>query len=88
MRGSPAHLFSLPPWHFITKVNGVATRTLDAFVREVRMLPEGEYYQTSTADDEGSEYTETIVPNEFFPCKDARRNKDKSNTWHFTRVHG
>ncbi len=88
MRGSPAQMSSLTPWYFITKVNGVATRTLDAFVREVRMLPEGEYCQISTADDEGREYTDAIVPNDFFPCEEARRNKDKSNTWDFTRVHG
>ncbi len=88
MCGSPAQSFSLPSWHFITKVNGVATKNLDAFVREVRMLPEGEYCQISTADDEGREYTKTIVPNEFFPCEEARHSKDKPNTWDFTRVHG
>lgn len=84
-KGSPASSFNLPVRHFVTKVNGMATKTLDDFVKEVGMLPEGGYCQISTADAKGRERTTAIIPNDFFPCVEARRS-NQLNTWYFKRI--
>jgi S1-C subfamily serine protease len=38
-RGSPAYQYGLAPTNFITHVNGIPTRDLDAFLAAVQQIP-------------------------------------------------
>jgi len=45
VRGSPAYAYGLSPTNFITHVNGVGTPDLDAFLREVKKVPDNTYFR-------------------------------------------
>lgn len=44
-RGSPSYQYGLAPTNFITAVNGVETKDLDSFVREVRKIKDNTYFR-------------------------------------------
>jgi hypothetical protein len=44
-RGSPAYAYGLGPTNFITHVNGVSTPDLDAFLKEVKKVPDNTYFR-------------------------------------------
>lgn len=45
MRGSPAYQYGLAPTNFLTHVNGVSTPDLDAFITEIKKIPDNTYFR-------------------------------------------
>ena len=45
MGGSPAYAYNLTPTNFITHVNSILTEDLDAFLREVKKIPDNTYFR-------------------------------------------
>ncbi|KAJ2903071.1 hypothetical protein MKZ38_010492 [Zalerion maritima] len=67
-RGSPAYQYTLAPTNFITHVNGVETRTLEAFVRETRGIGDGVYFSLQAMTFDCVPWVVTMKKNEhYFP---------------------
>ncbi len=81
--GSPAEMYKLSVHHFITGVNGVATKDLDSFTNEIKELAGNSYCQINLVSLQGVTRTVSLMPNwRDFKIIDARR-KEKPQTWEF-----
>ena len=65
-RGSPAYQYGLAPTNFITAVNGVATKDLDAFVREVRKIGDNEYFRLRAVTFDNVPWVVTLKKNDHY----------------------
>ena len=81
--GSPAEMYHVPLYHFVTQVNGVATVDFDSFTEEVRKLPDDQYCQLTLMDLQGSPETLSLITNRRdFEAIDARQKEGSSHGWH------
>jgi C-terminal processing protease CtpA/Prc len=65
-RGSPAYQYGLSPTNFITAVNGVETRDLDSFVREVRKIPDNTYFRLRAVTFDNVPWVVTMKKNDHY----------------------
>jgi hypothetical protein len=71
-RGSPAYHYGLAPTNFLTAVNSVSTPDLDSFIREVRKIPDNEYFRIRAVTFDNVPWVVTMKKNDHyvspFPC--------------------
>lgn len=65
-RGSPAYQYGLSPTNFITAVNGVQTRDLDAFVHEVKKIPNNTYFRLRAVTFDNVPWVVTMKKNDHY----------------------
>lgn len=65
-RGSPSYQYGLAPTNFITAVNGVETRDLDSFVREVNKIPDNTYFRLRAVTFDNVPWVVTMKKNDHY----------------------
>lgn len=85
-RGSPSYQYGLAPTNFITAVNGVETKDLDSFVREVRKIADNEYFRLRAVTFDNVPWVVTMKKNDhYFPMseyvKDPQHPKSNAAGW-------
>lgn len=92
-RGSPAYHYGLAPTNFLTAVNSVSTPDLDSFVREVRKIPDNEYFRIRAVTFDNVPWVVTMKKNDHYVsshshplphsplCPYIVKKKKKNITW-------
>jgi S1-C subfamily serine protease len=65
-RGSPSYQYGLAPTNFITAVNGVETRDLDSFVREVNKIEDNTYFRLRAVTFDNVPWVVTMKKNDHY----------------------
>ena len=65
-RGSPSYQYGLAPTNFITAVNGVETKDLDTFVREVKKIPDNTYFRLRAVTFDNVPWVVTMKKNDHY----------------------
>lgn len=65
-RGSPSYQYGLAPTNFITAVNGVETRDLDAFVEEVSKIEDNTYFRLRAVTFDNVPWVVTMKKNDHY----------------------
>lgn len=82
MRGSPAYAYGLAPTNFITHVNGVSTPDLDAFLREVKEIPDNTYFRLKVMTFDNIPWVATMKKNEhYFPTMEFAKDESEPLGW-------
>ncbi|EPS33130.1 hypothetical protein PDE_08092 [Penicillium oxalicum 114-2] len=81
-RGSPAYHYGLAPTNFITAVNGVSTPNLDAFVEEVRKIPDNTYFRLRAVTFDNVPWVVTMKKNDhYFPMSEYVKDPSVEAGW-------
>ncbi|KAJ5483035.1 Pro-apoptotic serine protease [Penicillium diatomitis] len=81
-RGSPAYHYGLAPTNFITAVNGVSTPNLDAFVEEVRKIPDNTYFRLRAVTFDNVPWVVTMKKNDhYFPMSEYVKDPSAEAGW-------
>ncbi|KAF3389430.1 Pro-apoptotic serine protease [Penicillium rolfsii] len=81
-RGSPAYHYGLAPTNFITAVNGVSTPNLDAFVEEVRKIPDNTYFRLRAVTFDNVPWVVTMKKNDhYFPMSEYIKDPSVEAGW-------
>ncbi|EEB05712.1 serine protease [Schizosaccharomyces japonicus yFS275] len=84
--GSPADQFELGMAVYITAVNGVPTPDLDAFVREIRKVPDNSYVRVKTVSFDYVNVVLTIKMNKhYFPTVELVKDESTPTGWRATK---
>jgi len=82
MRGSPASAYGLAPTNFITHVNGVSTPDLDAFLREIKTIPDNTYFRLKVMTFDNIPWVATMKKNEhYFPTMEFIKDESEPLGW-------
>jgi S1-C subfamily serine protease len=65
-RGSPSYQYGLAPTNFITAVNGVETKDLDSFVREVNKIEDNTYFRLRAVTFDNVPWVVTMKKNDHY----------------------
>lgn len=65
-RGSPSYQYGLAPTNFITAVNGVETKDLDSFVREVNKIGDNTYFRLRAVTFDNVPWVVTMKKNDHY----------------------
>lgn len=65
-RGSPAYQYGLAPTNFITAVNGVETKDLESFVREVSKIKDNTYFRLRAVTFDNVPWVATMKKNDHY----------------------
>ncbi|KAJ9259282.1 hypothetical protein DTO207G8_845 [Paecilomyces variotii] len=81
-RGSPSYQYGLAPTNFITAVNGVETRDLDSFVREVNKIPDNTYFRLRAVTFDNVPWVVTMKKNDhYFPMSEYIKDPSVPAGW-------
>ncbi|CRG90839.1 Pro-apoptotic serine protease nma111 [Talaromyces islandicus] len=81
-RGSPAYQYGLSPTNFITAVNGVQTRDLDSFVREVKKIPNNTYFRLRAVTFDNVPWVVTMKKNDhYFSMSEYIKDSTTDSGW-------
>ncbi|KAJ5544494.1 hypothetical protein N7535_007107, partial [Penicillium sp. DV-2018c] len=81
-RGSPAYHYGLAPTNFLTAVNSVSTPDLDSFIREVRKIPDNEYFRIRAVTFDNVPWVVTMKKNDhYFPMSEYVKDPTTSSGW-------
>ncbi|OOQ87263.1 Pro-apoptotic serine protease nma111 [Penicillium brasilianum] len=81
-RGSPAYHYGLAPTNFITAVNGVSTPDLDAFVEQVRKIPDNTYFRLRAVTFDNVPWVVTMKKNDhYFPMSEYIKDPSVEAGW-------
>ena len=83
--GSPADMYGLPCHHFVTSVNGVTTKDLESFAREVQKLEKDRYCQLGLVSLQGEPTSIPLKPNGFFKSFEIQRTESMSD-WQYQEL--
>jgi len=84
--GSPAALYKLPRYEFVTAVNGKPTKDFDSFISEIKDLPHNKFCQLVLVAIDGITTTVSLMPDQrYFPTKEARKG-DRPHEWQFQEL--
>jgi len=84
--GSPAALYRLPCYQFVTAVNGKPTKDFDSFISEIKDLPHNRFCQLVLVAMDGIATTVSLMPDQrYFPTKEARKG-DEPHEWQFQEL--
>ncbi len=79
--GSPAYQYSISTTNFITHINEVPTPNLDAFLKEVRSIPENTYVKLRVVSFDNVPFACSLKTNyHYFPTAELIKNK-VTNKW-------
>lgn len=82
MRGSPAYMYGLAPTNFLTHVNGAATPDLEAFLREVKKIPDNTYFRLKVMTFDNVPWVATMKKNEhYFPTVEIVKDESVPLGW-------
>ena len=82
MAGSPAYAYGLASTHFITHVNGISTNDLDAFLGEVKMIPDNTYFRLRLVTSDNVPWIVTMKKNEhYFPTTEFVKDMTELLGW-------
>ena len=77
-RGSPAYQYGLAPTNFVTAVNSVPTPTLEAFLTEVKKIPNNTYFRLRVVTFDNVPWVATMKKNEhYFPTMEYIKEEGK-----------
>jgi hypothetical protein len=80
-RGGPAYAYGLSPTNFITHVNGVATPDLDAFLVEVKKVPDNTYFRLKVMTFDNVPWVATMKKCEhYFPTVEFVKDASEATT--------
>ncbi|KAL9125648.1 MAG: hypothetical protein Q9217_005172 [Psora testacea] len=79
--GSPAQEFKVPPRHFITHVNGKATKDIETFIKEIEAIREHTWCQLTLVGTDGVSTSTAVLSNRFFKNKLAQRKDSMPYQW-------
>ncbi|KAJ5996010.1 hypothetical protein N7522_007670 [Penicillium canescens] len=81
-RGSPAYHYGLAPTNFLTAVNSVSTPDLDSFIREVRKIPDNEYFRIRAVTFDNVPWVVTMKKNDhYFPMSEYIKDPTVPAGW-------
>ncbi|KAL9105433.1 MAG: hypothetical protein Q9227_009394 [Pyrenula ochraceoflavens] len=81
-RGSPAYQYGLAPTNFITAVNGVETKDLNSFVREVQKIPDNTYFRLRAVTFDNVPWVATMKKNDhYFPMSEYIKDSKEPSGW-------
>jgi pro-apoptotic serine protease NMA111 len=87
VRGSPAFQYGLMPTNFITAVNGVNTKTMDEFLKEVDKIADNTYLRLRVVTFDNIPFVITIKKNEhYFPTTEFIKDPNEPMGWS-TKTH-
>ncbi|KAI9823981.1 MAG: hypothetical protein M1826_007575 [Phylliscum demangeonii] len=82
VRGSPSFQYGLPTTNFITGVNGVATLTLDAFIKAVVQIPDNTYFRLKVVTFDDIPWVATMKKNDhYFPMMEFIKDPRETGGW-------
>ena len=82
-KGSPADMYNLPSYHFVTQVQGVATVDFDSFTKGIKKVPDGQFCHLTLLDLLGCARTVSLKNvQRDFKTSVASQKKGNRSDWH------